>query len=144
MSSTVLIGLDGATFTVLDPLIDEGAMPFLGQLVRRGTRANLRSVIPALTPPAWTSLLTGRGPGSHGVFDFFRKESATTHHIRLQTSADICGDTIMAIANRSGHSATILNFPLMFPAPRIDGVVIPGGWMPWRQLRLGCHPQGLY
>ncbi|MFW6195534.1 MAG: alkaline phosphatase family protein, partial [Chloroflexota bacterium] len=35
-------------------------------------------------------------------------------------------------------------FPLMFPAPKVNGYVVPGGWMPWRQLRLGCHPQDLY
>ena len=50
----------------------------------------------------------------------------------------------MAMANRAGQRANVLNFPLMFPPPRIDGVVIPGGWMPWRQLRLGCHPEGIY
>src|SRR3712207_7881762 len=32
----------------------------------------------------------------------------------------------------------------MFPAPAVDGCVVPGGMMPWRQLRLGCHPPGLF
>jgi predicted AlkP superfamily phosphohydrolase/phosphomutase len=32
----------------------------------------------------------------------------------------------------------------MFPPPRINGNVVPGGWMPWRQLRLGCYPPELY
>ena len=35
-----------------------------------------------------------------------------------------------------------LNFPLMFPPPPVDGCIVPGGMMPWRQLRLGCHPPG--
>ena len=32
----------------------------------------------------------------------------------------------------------------MFPAPPVNGYVVPGGWMPWKQLRLGCHPRGLF
>ena len=37
-----------------------------------------------------------------------------------------------------------LNFPLMFPPPPVEGAIVPGGMMPWRQLRLGCHPPGLF
>ena len=69
---TVLIGLDGGTFTIFDALIDEGVMPFLKEFLASSARADLLSVIPALTPPAWTSLMTGRHPGNHGVFDFFK------------------------------------------------------------------------
>jgi predicted AlkP superfamily phosphohydrolase/phosphomutase len=32
----------------------------------------------------------------------------------------------------------------MFPPPAVHGAVVPGGMMPWRQLRLGCHPPGLF
>lgn len=74
MGPTLLIGLDGATFSILDPYVERRVMPFLGTLVKRGTRAPLRSVMPPLTPPAWTSLMTGKHPGQHGVFDFFQKE----------------------------------------------------------------------
>lgn len=143
-SRTLLIGLDGATFSVLDPLMEDGVMPFLRDLTASGARATLRSTVPALTPPAWTSLLTGRGPGQHGIFDFFRKEAPQSHHIRFLTSADIGCEAIWSMINRAGQRATLLNFPLTFPAPRLDGNLVPGGWMPWRQLRLGIHPPGLY
>jgi predicted AlkP superfamily phosphohydrolase/phosphomutase len=102
------------------------------------------SVVPALTPPAWTSLMTGRSPGAHGIFDFFRRESTDTQHIRLLTSVDIEVETVFSIANRHGARATVLNFPLTFPAPPLEGYVVPGGWMPWKQLRLGCRPSALY
>src|SRR5262249_15689615 len=110
----------------------------------RGTHAPLTSVVPALTPPAWTSLLTGRAPGRHGIFDFFRRESPHTPHIRLVTSRDIECETLAGYINRCGLRATLLNFPVTFPPPDIDGYVVAGGWMPWRQLRLGCHPDGLF
>ncbi|MBC8492851.1 MAG: alkaline phosphatase family protein [Chloroflexi bacterium] len=142
-NQTVLIGLDGATFTILDPLMQDGVMPFLKELIDSGVRAELRSVIPPLTPPAWTSLMTGRNPGQHGIFDFFRKESLDSHHIRFVTSRDVHAETIWSIVDRHGRRATVLNFPLLFPTPLINGYVVPG-WMPWWLLRLGCHPVNLY
>ena len=141
---TVLIGLDGATFSILDGLMDQGVMPFLEALVQSGVRAPLRSVVPALTPPAWTSLMTGREPGRHGVFDFFRKESAASPQIRFLTARDVGCPTIWEHVSQHGLRATVLNFPLTFPAPAINGHVVPGGWMPWRQLPLACHPSSLY
>ena len=66
MARVMLIGLDGATFSVLEELADSGVMPFLGELLRTGARAELLSTVPPLTPPAWTSLATGRSPGHDG------------------------------------------------------------------------------
>jgi predicted AlkP superfamily phosphohydrolase/phosphomutase len=139
----VLIGLDGATFHVLDPLMKDGVMPFLRDFVKSGVRAELNSVIPPITPPAWTSLVTGRNPGAHGVFDFFQKEAGSAH-IRFTTSQDVRCETLWSMASRHGARVTTLNFPLMMPPPAINGNVISGGWITWRQLRLGCHPEGLY
>jgi predicted AlkP superfamily phosphohydrolase/phosphomutase len=140
---TLLIGLDGATFTILDGLMRDGIMPFLRDFARSGVRADLRTVIPALTPPAWTSLMTGRSPGQHGIFDFFRKDSPRSPRIRLLSSRDVNCETVWSMANRAGKRATVLNFPSTFPPPPIDGYLI-SGWMPWRQLRLGCNPPALY
>jgi predicted AlkP superfamily phosphohydrolase/phosphomutase len=140
---TLLIGLDGATYDVLDPMMQSGAMPFLKSFFAQGVRANLRTIVPALTPPAWTSLMTGRTPGQHGVFDFFRMESQDSRHIRFFTSHDVQCDTIWSLASSQGLRVTSLNFPAMFPPPRICGNVVPG-WVPWKQLRLACWPQDLF
>jgi predicted AlkP superfamily phosphohydrolase/phosphomutase len=142
--STLLIGLDGATFDILDPLMADGVMPVLQQLIGSGVRATLRSTVPALTPPAWTSLVSGRGPGAHGIFDFFRKETPAGASVRFLTSRDVECPTVWSLATDAGLRSTVLNFPLTFPAPRIAGHIVPGGFMPWRQLRLGCHPEGLF
>jgi predicted AlkP superfamily phosphohydrolase/phosphomutase len=144
MGPTLLIGLDGATFTVLDPYMERGIMPFLRELTERGTRATLRSIMPPLTPPAWTSLMTGKHPGQHGVFDFFQREEPGGIHFRFASSQDIRTSTIWSLASDEDRRVISLNFPLMFPAPPVDGCIVPGGMMPWRQLRLGCHPPGLF
>jgi predicted AlkP superfamily phosphohydrolase/phosphomutase len=144
VGKTLLIGLDGATFSVLDPLIERGVMPALGGIVARGVRAPLHSVVPPLTPPAWTSLMTGKRPGEHGVFDFFQKETPDSEYFQFASSRDVRSATIWSLAGDHGRRVVSLNFPLMFPPPAVNGYVVPGGWVPWRQLRLGCHPAGLF
>jgi predicted AlkP superfamily phosphohydrolase/phosphomutase len=102
---TLLIGLDGATFDVLDPLMEQGVMPFLKTFLAEGVRAGLRTIVPPLTPPAWTSLMTGRTPGQHGVFDFFRMDSPESRHIRFFNSNDVQCETIWTLASAAGLGA---------------------------------------
>ncbi len=143
-AKALLIGLDGATFSILDPLMEEGVMPCLKDLIAGGARSELASVIPALTPPAWTSLMTGRSPGNHGIFDFLRFElRAGGRQLRVMDSEDVACETIWSMLGRNGLTATVLNFPMTFPARDIPGNMVPG-WVPWKHLRLACHPKTLY
>jgi len=144
MSRTLLIGLDGATFTVLDALFDRGLMPSLKRLCDLGVRAGLQSTANPLTPLAWTSLLTGRSPGHHGIFDFVRVEQLSYHpHFRLATSSDIRCPTIYSLIGERGRRSISLNFPVMFPPRPIEGFMIPG-FVPHRHLGRAMHPRGLY
>ena len=139
----LLIGLDGATFSILDPLMDDGVMPFLKQFTASGARAELRTVVPPLTPPGWTSIMTGRSPGNHGVVDFFTFESPKTRHVRFTNSEHVKCETIWSIVSRQGLTATALNFPVMAPPRAISGCVVPG-WVVARYLRRYCYPPTLY
>jgi len=141
---TVLIGLDGATYSILDPLISQGLMPNLDGLMSRGSRAILASTAHPLTPPAWTALMTGRTPGVHGIYDFIRVDpTGKAPSYTLANSADVRAETIWSIASRYGRRVTTLNFPLMFPAPDINGFVIPG-YVPWSYLGRAIKPRDLY
>ncbi|MHC4698200.1 MAG: alkaline phosphatase family protein, partial [Planctomycetota bacterium] len=73
----LIIGLDGATFDVLDPMMAEGRMPRLKQVIESGASGVLRSTIPPITPAAWTTFLTGKQPGTHGIIDFERYDVRT-------------------------------------------------------------------
>jgi predicted AlkP superfamily phosphohydrolase/phosphomutase len=140
----VLIGIDGATFRILDPLMRDAVMPFLRDWSRRGVRAVLASTAHPLTPIAWTTLMTGRNPGNHGVFDFVRADlHGPQPTYTLGTSADVRVETLWAIVGRHGRRVTCLNFPSMFPPPPIDGFVVPG-FVPWRYLSRAVHPRDLY
>ena len=146
---TLFIGMDGATFTVLNDLIkpaEGGAvMPFLAKIFEGGVRSKLRSTPNPLTPPAWVSLMTGRGPGHHGVFDFIRAEERGDEvFFTLYDSRDCRVETIWSIASRQGKKVAALNFPFTAPPPKdLNGFIVPG-FVPWRHLRRNSFPDDLY
>jgi predicted AlkP superfamily phosphohydrolase/phosphomutase len=135
----IIFGLDGATFTVLDDLVARGIMPNLGKFRCEGVRGTLMSTTPPLTPLAWTSLVTGRTPGQHGVLGFMQYANANSTSVQLVSSRQITAETIWSIVNRQGKRAGSLNFVAHQPAPKIDGWVIPG-WVSWRWMKRLSHP----
>ncbi len=144
MDRTLLIGIDGATFTVLDGLMADGTMPFLKEFVQQGVRSHLRSTPNPLTPPAWTSLVTGRTPGNHGIFDFIRAEEGPQGlYFTLNTSDDIRCETIWSLISRQGGSISCLNFPVSFPPFHVNGYVIPG-FVSWKHLRRSVYPSDFF
>jgi predicted AlkP superfamily phosphohydrolase/phosphomutase len=149
MVRTLFIGMDGATFTVLDSLTDVNSpdgvvMPCLKGLMERGFRAKLRSTAHPLTPPAWVSLMTGRTPGHHGVYDFVRFEDRGDEvFFTLYDARDIKQETIWSMASRQQRRVASLNFPMMAPPPPVSGSLIPG-FVSWKHLRRNMTPDSLY
>jgi predicted AlkP superfamily phosphohydrolase/phosphomutase len=144
MSRTLLIGLDGATFTVLDALLESGHMPFLKDIMARGAHAELASTILPLTPPAWTSMITGRSPGYHGVFDFVHcRQTKDGIFFTLNMSYDIRCPTLWSILSRRGMKVAALNFPVSYPPEPVNGVCVPG-FVNFRHLKGAVYPPAFY
>src|SRR5690606_2550886 len=68
-----VIGLDGATWDLIGPWMEQGELPNLAALREQSSWGTMNSVIPYLPPPAWTSAITGVNPGRHNIFDFQRR-----------------------------------------------------------------------
>ncbi|HZW04286.1 MAG TPA: alkaline phosphatase family protein, partial [Anaerolineaceae bacterium] len=64
-----VIGLDGATYDLIRPWVEQGKLPTFARLLAQGAAGQLRSTIPPMTGPAWTSFMTGKNPGKHGLYD---------------------------------------------------------------------------
>jgi predicted AlkP superfamily phosphohydrolase/phosphomutase len=149
MTRALFIGLDGATFTVLRRLMDGEphhgvTMPFLRSLFANGAHAKLRSTPNPLTPPAWVSLMTGRTPGYHGVYDFMRAEERDGEvYFTLSDSRDVRVETIWSIASRHRRKVVSLNFPITAPPRPLNGALVPG-FVPWKHLRRNVTPPELF
>ena len=69
MNKVIIIGLDGADFEYIDPLLEQGKVPNIGRLIANGFSADFDSSAVPCTSQAWPSILTGTDPGRHGVYD---------------------------------------------------------------------------
>lgn len=144
MKKVLMIGLDGATFSLLKPLINQGYMPFLGEIINEGFHAELISTPVPLTPPGWISTVTGVKPETHGVYDFLRPEVTNNGvYLKVNDSRDIKNNTVWTIASRQGKKITSMNFYGMSPPVELDGYLI-SGFIPWKHLRSATTPESLF
>jgi predicted AlkP superfamily phosphohydrolase/phosphomutase len=121
----LLIGLDGATFNVLDPLMRRGRMPHLRDLIRQGARGVLESTRPPITPAAWTTFMTGKGPGRHGIIDFL-KYDPVENRLSFNNHIEIREKTIWEILSEKGLRVGSINVPMTFPPRKVNGFMISG------------------
>ena len=138
----LVIGLDGGTLELIRSLVDKGIMPRMGDLLSNGVSGELESVFPAITAPAWTSFMTGKNPGKHGVFNFFRNLRDLDNR-KIISHDSIKTETLISIANGSGKRIVSVNMPVTYPPPRVNGYVISGMFTP--DLSSGfTYPANLY
>jgi predicted AlkP superfamily phosphohydrolase/phosphomutase len=121
----LIVGLDGATFDVLNPLMDAGRMPNLQRLVAEGVAGVLHSTQPPITPAAWTTFMTGKGPGQHGILDF-EKYDAIHHRLTFNSTYQIEEKTIWELLSEKGLRVGSINVPMTYPPKVVNGFMISG------------------
>ncbi len=121
----LLIGLDGATFDVLNPMMDRGLMPHLRSLIADGVAGPLESTRPPITPAAWTTFMTGKGPGRHGIIDFLRYDPGA-NRLSFNNYIEIRENTLWEILSEKGLRVGSINVPMTFPPRRVNGFMISG------------------
>ena len=122
----LILGLDGATYDVLDPLMEAGRMPHLRRLVREGAAGVLRSTVPPITPAAWTTFMTGKSPGAHGIIDFERYDVRTNALSFNTTSALRHVRSIWQILSERGYRVGSINVPMTYPPVPVNGFLVSG------------------
>src|SRR5918996_1277822 len=119
----VILGWDSATFDVIDPLLAEGRLPALSDLIQRGARASLRSIWPPMTDCAWTSAFTGLNPAGHGIFGSWYRAPGE-YACRYFSSNDRIAPALWELTEDVRH--LVWNVPMTYPPPRVKGLLVAG------------------
>jgi predicted AlkP superfamily phosphohydrolase/phosphomutase len=121
----LVIGLDGATFDIINPLIKEGRLPNLSRLMDEGCHGKLRSTPDKVSPSAWTSFATGKNPGKHGIYHFnIMDPRALKARIINATHRD--AETLWSYFSKAGKKVGVFNVPCTFPVDEVNGVMLAG------------------
>lgn len=141
-SKVLVIGLDGATFDLIKPWAAEGYLPTFSRLLQDGAHGTLRSTIPPMTAPAWTSFATGTNPGQHRLYDWIARES-DSYHFSPVTALDATTPTIYTLLSQAGRRVCALNVPMTYPPVPVNGVMVSGIPAPSTRNNI-TYPTGLY
>jgi predicted AlkP superfamily phosphohydrolase/phosphomutase len=120
-----VIGLDAATFDVVEPLVEAGELPNLARLFASGSRGVLRSVTHPLTPHAWATMTTGVNAGRHGIWDFSER-SGGGYELKLINGSYRRAPAVWDRLSAAGVASGIVNIPFTWPAPEIQGFAVSG------------------
>ncbi|MCA9244582.1 MAG: alkaline phosphatase family protein [Phycisphaerales bacterium] len=121
----LIIGLDGATWDVLGPRMREGRMPRLKAFIEAGVHGILDSTKPPITPAAWTTFMTGKHPGRHGILDF-EKFDVFTNQVSFNSTYEIRERTIWEMLSDKGLRVGAINVPMTYPPRQVNGFMISG------------------
>src|SRR5579885_1169477 len=100
-------------------------MPNLGKMMSDSVAAELESVVPPVTAPAWTSFMTGKNPNKHGIFDFARFNE-TEYSWTINNARNIQSKTLWQLLSDKGKRVVVLNLPYTYPPSDINGVMVSG------------------
>jgi len=118
-----VFGLDGITFDLIQPWLDEGRLPNLARLIAGGASAHLRSTIPPVSASAWPSFFTGTNPGQHGLIDF-TYPAHDSYELKVSNSRTRAIPALWNIVNQAGGKAGVVSMPMTYPPEPIDGFML--------------------
>lgn len=130
----MVIGLDCAPPSlVFDRFRD--AMPHVTGLMERGTWGPLRSTVPPITVPAWTTMMSGRDPGELGLYGF-RNRVRGAYGLQVASAKDVPVKRAWDWLGEAGRRVAVLFVPLTWPPPPVRGHAVscflwPGPDRPW-------------
>ncbi len=135
----VIIGIDGGTFSLIDPLVERGELPNLAKIIKSGARGILKSTYPPITAAAWVTFMTGKNPGKHSFYDF-REYNLTDYTpafvttVKTSVNDDVSvlhssryqGETIWDFLGNAGYEMTVVAVPMTYPPWEVNGRMVSG------------------
>ena len=118
----LLIGIDGASWDFLDPLIASGQMPNIQGLVERGIRGDLKTLRPTRSPALWTTIVTGKRPADHGIIGHDVMHPKGDYHSLPPASAMARGFGLESLAAWLQREGQIVRSPATSVERRVPAI----------------------
>ena len=141
MAQVFVVGLDGATFDLIKPFIAQGKLPTFKKLMEAGAFSELRSTVPPVTASAWSSFMTGKNPGAHGLFDFMQRR-ANSYDLAPVSVVDRDGKAVWDLIGDAGKKVIVMNVQVTWPPQPVNGLLVTGMLTP-RGAENFTHPKEL-
>lgn len=128
MQKTILIGLDGIPYSMIQDFIKTGIMPNTGKILEKGRAYKINSNLPEISSVAWSSIITGKNPGEHGIYGFteLAPNSYTTIFPNFNNIKKAPFWLNEDFSIRHEKQFAIINVPSTYPVKHINGIHIAG------------------
>ena len=118
-----ILGLDGADWEIIDPMMARGQLPNLARLKARGAWGKMKTMMPWLSPLLWTSVATGKPPEQHGIIDFLAKDAKTGRVVPVSSQ----WRKVKALWNMftdAGKSSAFIAWWATWPSEPVQGLMV--------------------
>lgn len=122
-TKVLLIGLDGADWKVITPLLNRGKLPNIKILMDKGSWGNLNSPEPITSEVIWTSIATGKTHEEHGITDRLMKDP-DTRELVPPTSNLRKVKAIWNILSEHKNKVGAAGYMVTWPPEEVHGVMI--------------------
>jgi len=118
----VIIGLDGAGWNIINPLLEEKALPNIKYLMDKGSYGVLTTIKPTISNVLWTSIATGKSMIKHGVVDwtYINKHNIEVPYRQSERRAK----TFWNILSETGWKVGVINWLITFPPEKVNGFIV--------------------
>lgn len=119
----LLVGIDGATWRVAEPLAEAGRLPAMQSLIDRGAQGLLRSDRPMKSPSIWTTIATGYDRARHGVDGFTYSRPGHEGPVLVNSTLRRV-PALWDLTSLSGLESGVVGWWATWPAEPIDGWMV--------------------
>ncbi len=123
MKETAIIGIDGVPYQLMKKYSDEEIMPNFKELRKEGTFTKMNSSMPPISSISWSSMITGKNPGQHGVYGFTELIPGS-YNMSFPDFRSLDSPTYWQMHN--DKKSIIINVPTTYPAQKMNGFHVSG------------------
>ncbi len=120
-----MFGLDGVPHGMIRELADDGIVPFIAEVISNSSLKQMETTIPPISSVAWSSFLTGKNPGEHGIFGFVDVKPGS-YETFFPNFTHLKAPVIWEDPRLTGIRTLALNIPSTYPARALNGVMVSG------------------